>query len=197
MGFVLLLLYITLTYVFPAELFPELAAFRITYWVGMAGLAIAAVSLVFKRSTPLAAPQFWQIVAFTLALGASTLVAEQWLYAPVMALQRFGPSLAMFILTVWAVDSLSKLRIAVIWIVFLSLVVLAQGAAAYHLGYNTQMFIYSPAVGSADEGDAPEEEEVDLENPDATAIPRIRGLGVFNDPNDLAMGSTCGMRSPS
>lgn len=194
MGFAILLLYLTLSWVYPAEVFPELAPFRITFVVGVIGLVVVGLFSMLRRTTPCKSPQLWQLIAFTGALGISTAVAESWLGAPIMTLQRFGPSLTMFILAVWTIDSLRKLRIAVYWVALMSLIVLMQGAAAFHFGYNTRMFVYDRDLEGLEE-DAPEEAveeaidpetELEFEDPN-NSVGRIRGLGVLNDPNDLAM----------
>src|SRR5262249_24501539 len=89
-------------------------------------------------------------------------------------------------------------------IVVLSVTLVLQGAAAYHFGINQRMFLIdrasrneNPAAAVTDTTDeeeveayafdrAPEEQiEDDDEEHDE---PRIRGLGVMHDPNDLAMG---------
>jgi O-antigen ligase len=197
MPFVLLLLYLILSYIYPGEVFPALVPYRITYWVGMTGLAVSAIWLVARR-TPLFLPQLWMLVAFTVTLGVSQMIAEQWLGAPISAIQRFGPSVTMFVLVVCSINTLRKLRVAVACVVLLTLALVVQGAAAYHFGYKTQMFLFDPAARSEESNtsaageslDAPASplQELDDQAEGAAGPVRIRGLGLLHDPNDLAMG---------
>src|SRR5689334_19921966 len=129
MPFILLLTYLGLSYVYPGEIFPALAPYKVTYWVGLTGLGVSALWLLVRRA-PLALPQLWLLLAFAGTLGLSQALAEHWLGAPVSAIQRFGPSLTMFVLVVASVDTLRKLRVAVGCIVLLSLTLMVQGAAA-------------------------------------------------------------------
>jgi len=198
MTFLFLLVFIALSYVYPGELFPEIGAYRITYWVAIIGLVISTLWLFFKRRTPLTTPQLWLLGAFALTLGISRMIADRWLGAPIAAIQWFGSSLTMFVLTVCSIDSLRKLRIAIVWVVLLSLTLVGQGVAAYHFGYKPTTFLYDPAArvedvaqiadrDEEDSGNVPDDER-DPDSDEAIAGPvRIRGLGLLHDPNDLAM----------
>ena len=194
MAFALFILYVGLAYLQPGELVPALAPYRVTYWVGMAGLAASVWSLV--RKGLVANLQLWALIAFTAVMGLSLMVAERWLGAPILALQRFGPSLTVFILAMCSVTSLVRLRIAAACVICLTIALMLQGAAAYHLGHNSRLFLMDrttmgeePAAADddpadpsffAEAGDEPVDDE-------PQAPPRIRALGFMNDPNDLAV----------
>jgi hypothetical protein len=196
MAFLTFLLYVTLSYIFPAEIFPALAPYRITFWVGIIGLLFSVVTLVQGGGAPFRSPQVWMLIGFTTAMALSRMLADSWLGAPVMVVQRFAPSLTMFMLTVCALDSLRKLRVAAIWLVVLSFAVLVQGIAAYHFGYNAKMFLLDPNTrgeditsdASGDQVASHDGEESPDESPEGAAVMRIRGLGGLHDPNDLALG---------
>ena len=201
------LLYVAMAYVFPGEAFPALAPYRIPFWLGMAGLGFSALWLAFKRDAPVRTLQLWFLLAFTLVLAVSRVVGEQWFGSLVPTMNTFGPSVAMFVLTLCGVDSLKKLRITAVTLVLLTLALVGQGVAAYHFGYKANMFILDPlnkdqnVVPLANDSDVPSDAvtadvqdnqgfgapppEVD-EDDGSTAV-RIRGLGMLNDPNDLAM----------
>jgi hypothetical protein len=72
-------------------------------------------------------------------------------------------------------------KVVFVMLIVLSSALAVQGIAAFHFGYKADELIISDSTGGEDDsGDAP---------PDAPAqLPRIRGYGVFNDPNDLALG---------
>jgi O-Antigen ligase len=199
MAFALFILYVVLAYIQPAEIVPALAPYRVTYWVGMAGLGAAIASLLRRRGDLVANLQLWVLVVFTAVMGVSLMTAERWLGAPILAVQRFGPSLTIFVLAMSSVTTLGRLRIAAGCLIVLTMTLMLQGAAAYHFGYNTQLFLMDrttrseePAADSA--GDRPEFDSVDQGSDDPTegeewrGSPRIRALGFMHDPNDLAMG---------
>lgn len=208
MPFLFFLPYVVTAFVFPGEVFPALAQYRIPYWLGMSGLLFSAVWLALKRDAPLKTLQLWLLVAFTVVVVVSRMVGERWLGSIVPTMNTFGPSLAMFVLTVCSVDSLRKLRIAAACIVVLTLALVAQGVAAYHFGYKTKMFVLDPStsatraqeyVAGSEDTDAlntPAQRESEgfgvdpddeLSDYDGSTALRIRGLGLLHDPNDLAM----------
>jgi putative inorganic carbon (hco3(-)) transporter len=195
MTFALFILYVVLAYIQPGEIVPALAPYRVTYWVGMAGLAVAIVSLLGRRSDLVANLQLWVLTGFTAVMGASLMIAERWLGAPTLVLQRFGPSLTIFLLAMVSVTSFVRLRIAAACVIVLTMTVMLQGTAAYHLGYNTRLFLMdrptSEEPTAADVGDEADSDQVSddtAEWDEQRDRTRIRALGFMNDPNDLAMG---------
>src|SRR5262249_21516430 len=159
MTFALFILYIVLSYIHPGEIVPALAPYRVAYWVGMAGLAAAAASLAVRRDRLVSSVQLWVLIVFAAVMAVSLMVAERWLGAPLLTLRRFGPSVTMFVLAVCSVTSMRRLSIAAGCCVALTLTVMLQGAAAYHFGYNTPMFLIdrttrgenTPAVAADDQ----------------------------------------------
>jgi putative inorganic carbon (hco3(-)) transporter len=199
MTFALFILYLVLSYIHPGEIVPALAPYGVTYWVGMAGLGFAIVSLLSKRSGLLANLQLWVLIVFAGAMGVSLMVADRWMGAPILAMQRFGPSVTMFVLAMCSVTSLVRLRVAAGCVIVLTMTLMLQGAAAYHLGYNTRMFLIDqttrgegpPAATADDLTDPDSVEQAPEDSPDDNeeqAYRRIRGLGMMHDPNDLAVG---------
>jgi putative inorganic carbon (HCO3(-)) transporter len=212
-AFIFFLVYLAFSYVYPADLYPVLAQYRIALWVGVAGLAVSGLEVIVKRRTPLATLPFALLAGFAILMAVSRMVSDRWLGAPVMVLQRFGPSLTMFVLAAWSVDSLRKLRVATTVVILLSMLLLIQGAAAYHFGYDAKHFLLEARAGDEDRSDAavfddpeyvaitseanapkdhvevtedaPYSEANDTDGPPVT---RIRGLGLLHDPNDLAVG---------
>ena len=199
MIFALFLLYLALSYIHPGEIVPALAPYRVAYWIGMAGLTAAAVSLLVRKDGVLANLQLRALLVFALVTAASLMVADRWLGAPALAMQRFGPSIAMFVLAIAGVTSMLRLRVAAICIVVLTMILTVQGAAAYHFGYKTGMFLLDPTARGDGAPDA-RQDQLDLVPVDQAADAivaeddeeqdetRIRGLGLMHDPNDLAMG---------
>jgi hypothetical protein len=202
MAFALFILYVVLSYIHPGEIIPALAPHRVAYWVGMAGLAVSIASLVAKRDARLWNIQLVVLTVFTTVMALSLMVAERWMGAPLFTLQRFGPSLTMFVLALCAVTSPRRMRITAGCVIVLTLALVLQGVAAYHFGYNTGMFLLDPAARGDDAPAAAAEDHLDSgfvdqssedvsdddQNDDSLQQPRIRALGMMHDPNDLAMG---------
>src|SRR5262245_28174483 len=208
MTFALFILYVVLSYIHPGEIVPALVSYRVTYWVGMAGLGVAIATLVARRDALIANLQLWVLLVFAAILGVSLMVAERWFGAPLLALQRFGPSLAIFVLAICGVTTLARLRIVAGCVIALTLMLTVQGAAAYYFGYHTRMFLLDPGARSDDpaadatdvHADADADSNADVEaigepaddlvesDEEGPGVPRIRGLGLMHDPNDLAMG---------
>lgn len=204
MTFALFIAYVVLSYIHPGEIVPALVSYRVTYWVGMVGLGVAAASLIARRDALIANLQLWALLVFAAILGLSLMVAERWFGAPLLALQRFGPSLAIFVLAICGVTTLARLRLVAGCVIALTLTLAVQGAAAYHFGYHTRMFLLDPGARSDDPAasaaDVPADADADLEaigappddlvesDEEGPGVPRIRGLGLMHDPNDLAMG---------
>jgi O-antigen ligase len=106
----------------------------------------------------------------------------------------------MFAVTLCAVNSLKRLRIAAIVMAALSLVLVAQGAAAYHLGFRSDWFLLDPLHLYSSDGSGPvlvadradfgfvnsDENSDEADEEDLGSTVRIRGSGMLHDPNDLA-----------
>ncbi|HUI78271.1 MAG TPA: O-antigen ligase family protein [Bryobacteraceae bacterium] len=193
MGIVFLLLYLFTSFIFPAEIFPSLGPYHLPYWIGLGGLVVSIVLVFVRRGEPLRSIQVYILFVFFAVMILSWLVADHWLGAVPVAIKQFAPSLAMFVVTVCTVDSLRKLRVVTASVVFFSVVVLAQGFAAYHFGINKKMFVLDPAqwaeqlkdteIADDSSGDDPDDQVSD----DDVLAKRIRGLGMLHDPNDLAL----------
>jgi hypothetical protein len=211
MTFALFILYVVLSYIHPGELVPALASYRVAYWAGIAGLAGAIASLLMSRSSLLANLQLRVLVVFAAVMGVSLMVADRWLGAPILAMQRFGPSLTTFVLAICGVTSLARLRIAAGCVIVLTTILALEGAAAYHFGHNTRMFLIDRATRSEDpaaataqgvnqaDPDLVDQVSDDIDDADEAENsveweqPRIQGLGLMHDPNDLALGMIVGL----
>ena len=145
MTFAFFLAYVVLSYVYPGEIVPALAPYRVTYWVGLAGLTVAIASLFTKRTGLVANIQLWGLALFTAVMCLSLTIAEHWMGAPIMTLQRFGPSLTTFVLALCGVTSFARLRLAAGLVIVLTTALVLQGAAACHLGLNSHLFLLDRA----------------------------------------------------
>jgi putative inorganic carbon (HCO3(-)) transporter len=194
MGFFFLVFYLFVSYIFPGEIFPALIPYHLTYWIGIGGLAAGAVSIFLRRGAPLRSVQLYLLLGFLGVMILSWISADRWLGAAPEAIQQFAPSLTMFLLTICSVDSMRRLKAATILMVALSLVIMAQGFAAYHFGINQRTFLFDASTGEELSPGADSGDEIAAAEPDdsgdgeAAQVKRIRGLGFLHDPNDLALG---------
>src|ERR1017187_1918786 len=100
MSFSLYLLYLALTFIFPGELFPELAPYRITLWVGVLGLLVSVLTLAPTGKLSLLTLPVILTVGVVLSMMLSVMWAERWLGAPMYIFEHFGPTLTLFLLTI-------------------------------------------------------------------------------------------------
>lgn len=174
MGFVLLCVYLSFLYLFPAELIPELRPYRIPFWTGVVGLLVSVPALLGRARSTLRAAQPYLLLGLTASMALSVVIAERWLGGALMVLEKFGVALTMFFLVLWNVQTTKRLRVIAVLVVLLAIILVGQGVAAYHFGYQADLFLLK---------DNHERSGDDSPEPPA----RIRALGLLNDPNDLAV----------
>ncbi|HLH30969.1 MAG TPA: hypothetical protein VKY31_07180, partial [Terriglobia bacterium] len=157
---------------------PELAPYKITLAVGVIGLLVSFGRACTHGRLSVGRPQVYYLLALTIVISLSVLWADRWFGGALDAFQDFGVSLTTFFLVIWNVDTLKKLYVVIGLMVILSLFLSIQGIAAFHYGYKKEQLIIA---------DVPEENS-DEDPETAAPVLRIRGFGIMNDPNDLALG---------
>jgi putative inorganic carbon (hco3(-)) transporter len=173
MGFVLLLLYLLVSYVRPGEFNFALAPLKITFFAGLIALLASAARLLVPGPRFLSkAPQIYMLFGFLLTIMASRLIVLHWVRGAFLAGQEFFIALIGCILIILNVDTLPRLRILAGALCLLTLFVALECILAYHTGWNANLFVMGQDL-------------LDLEG-GTTTVPRVRGLGYLNDPNDLA-----------
>src|ERR1035437_7822795 len=173
MGFVFFLSYLVIWFLFPADIFPELIPYRIPFWLGVLGLVVSVLTLAPTGKLTVRALPIALVTGLILSMMLSVMWADRWLGPPVHVIQVFGPALTLFLLAVWNVNSLRRLRITAAAMVLLAVVLVGQGVAAYHFGYMQDKLLFR---GTGDPGD-------EDESPSETDAPAsVRGLGQMNDP---------------
>ena len=178
MGFVFFLLYLVTWFLFPGDIFPELIPYRIPFWLGVLGLVVSVLTLAPTGKLTVRALPIALVTGLILSMMLSVMWADRWLGAPVHVIQAFGPVLTLFLLAIWNVNSLRRLRLTGAVLLFLAMVLAGQGVAAYHFGYMQDKLLLR---GNGDPGN-------EEESPAGADVPvRVRGLGQMNDPNDLAL----------
>lgn len=179
MSFLLFLVYLAATFIFPGELFPELAPYRITFWLGVISLTLTILTVVPTGRLTVRAWPIGLVAGLILSMMLSVIWADKWLGAALFVIESFGPALTLFLLAVWNVTSLRRLGITAAVLVVSILALAAQGIAAYHFGYMQDKLLLHQGEDSPPADNGSETKASDLV--------RVRGLGQVSDPNDLAL----------
>ena len=179
MTFSLFLLYLAATFIFPGELFPELAPYRITFWLGIVCLTLTILTVAPTGRLTVFAWPIGLVAGLIVSMMLSVIWADRWMGAPLFVIQSFGPALTLFLLTVWNVTSMRRLTITAAVLVLTAVALAAQGIAAYHFGYMQDKLLLHQ-----NEDDSPPD---DGSGATASGLIRVRGLGQVSDPNDLAL----------
>jgi putative inorganic carbon (HCO3(-)) transporter len=154
--------YLVFLYLRPQEFVPALMGRPVMLIIGGATCAFMAVHYaLIRRKIPLArAPQNVLMLLFAGAIVLSHL-SHLYLHGALDSGKAFLSTLAMYVLIVTLVRSETKLRVTLYLMVILTLFLAGQGIYQFHVG-----------TGIAGQ----------------TMIDgRIRGIGIFADPNDLAL----------
>jgi len=175
MAYLACLVYIAVTYVRPGEIIPG--------WIGFpfleiaAGFAIVAalVSLALNPRGFANLPNDWCFLGYGVAIVLSR-PANGWLGGGYVALLAILPLIWFYFLIRLAVQTEAQLRGLITVITLLTLFQAGNGILQYHTG----MGLGGSTAHVRVEYDPETGDEVE-------EIKRVRGTGIFGDPNDLAM----------
>jgi len=180
MTYALCLLYVSLIYIRPGELFPQLESIPFVAITGAFALVAAATSAYFSRPRPyFNLPIDWCVLGFFLAAVAS-LPSNGWLGGAIVTATKLFPVLTFYLITRIAVETRRQFKWLIVVIVCLTLFQATSGILQYFTGAgfgNAAAVTQSIEAGNEDGFGAPP----------AAAVRRVRGTGIFGDPNDLAM----------
>jgi len=155
-------LYLAVLYIRPAEIVPSLETVPLVDWLTIASTVIM-VATMFVRPRRLAVSVMDGFVfLFWVAIVVSNL-AWGWFGGAYKGVLDFAPVAFFYILVRVAIDTPERLRGFAHVFVFLNVLLAINGIVQFHTGFG---------IGNVT--------TVGLEN-------RIRGTGIFNDPNDLGM----------
>jgi hypothetical protein len=183
MAFFLFLIFTILSYLRVLDYYPDAAQFRVMLILGLFALAVSTVTMVMRQRASLRRPQVLLMTGFVVAIALSH-ISKRWFGGAYYSLADFGTAMALFFLAVVNIDTLKRLRILSVVLVLIMLVIVIQGALAYHLGINQKVFTILQWAGDPGNLDNmhPDDIQAVLER---TGVRRIRGEGFLNDPNDL------------
>jgi putative inorganic carbon (hco3(-)) transporter len=174
MAYLLALLYLACIYLRPAEIVPGwegvpfAACLAAVSALGMAG------SLVLRPRRFWNLPQDWFVLGFLVAVAASN-AAWGWMSGAVDGMLTIAPAIFCYFLLRGAVETPRHLRWVGYTLLALTLVHAANGIVQFHTGIG---------LGGVVPVEAHSLETDEEAGPD---VRRIRGTGIFNDPNDLAL----------
>ncbi len=154
----LLVAYIAAIYLRPGEIFPALQAIPIVAILGGLSVAGLAVSLLLRPRAVISAPELMALL-FWVSAGISRIAFGPGLV--VDSLMGLGPAILMFCMTSWAHESVAAIRFTLATWLAVTLVLAGSGIMQVLTGVG--LGGVTPMGG------------------------RIRGSGIFNDPNDLGL----------
>jgi O-antigen ligase len=175
MAYLACLLYIAVTYIRPGEIIPGWIGFPFLQFAGGFALFASAVSLAFKPRNFVALPSDWCFLGYCVAIILSR-PANGWFGGGYLALLDILPLLMFYLLIRLGIQTEGQLRGLMAALVLLTLFQAGNGILQYHTGMGlggSTAYVRVQVDPAAEDG--------------AEAMTRIRGTGIFGDPNDLAM----------
>ncbi len=166
MAFALTVVYVAYALLSPASFFPELTAYRVELWLSTVAVIASIPSL--RGVSLLRLPQSYLLFGLA-AAAAVSMVANHWLGGALVALGRLMPSIVAFFLIVINVRSVRRIRVLAVVLAMIAIFYAVEGVVAFRAHDTISEFL------------------VHERNEDThDDVLRVRGLGVLNDPNDLA-----------
>jgi len=154
--------YLSVIYIRPSDIVPALAGIPIVDGLTVVSMLITVATLVLRQRRPSVSAMDAWVFVFWGAIVISN-AAWGWLGGALRGFLDFAPVVFFYVLVRTAVDTPQRVRRFVAVFVLLNLLLAINGIVEYRTGLGL--------------GDV---RPVGLEN-------RIRGTGIFNDPNDLGM----------
>jgi O-antigen ligase len=175
MTYALCLVYLAVIYTRPGEIIPGWEGYPFADIAGTAAGLSASVSMALKPRRLPWLPIDWCFYGY-MAAAVLSLPANGWIGGAYFAFMKLL-SLAMFYLSVRiAVNTNRKLHVFIGVVIALTMFQAVNGIVQYHTGVG---------LGNTTAIEMRDPEAVNEEG--ESAIKRVRGSGIFGDPNDLAM----------
>jgi hypothetical protein len=175
MAYFACLLYIAVTYIRPGEIIPGWIGFPFLQFVGWFAVFASAVSLAFKPRNIVGLPSDWCFLGYCVAIILSR-PANGWIGGGYIALLDILPLLMFYLLIRLGIQTERQLKSLMAVLVLLTLFQAGNGILQYHTGVGFGgSTAHVRAEYDPDTGDEVQE------------VKRVRGTGIFGDPNDLAM----------
>jgi len=167
MSFITLLLYITAIYIRPQEWVPQIYGWPLINILAIVTAFCVLIEAGMNQKLRVNEPQIILLLAFLGCIVMSHL-SHGYLGGAWDSFLKFGPNVVMFFLFVNALNTEKRIKIAIWLIIILTAVLAVQGIYQYNHGFG---WAGQPLS------------QVTKETPNG----RITWIGIFNDPNDLAL----------
>jgi len=174
MAYLLALLYLACVYLRPAEIIPGWETFPFAEVVAAISVVCLAGSLVLRPRRFWDLPQDWFVIGYVVAVVASN-AAWGWMSGALEGLLTIAPAIFCYFLIRSAIESKRQLRWLGYTLVALTLFHAVNGIVQFHtgVGLGGVVPIEAHSLETGEDTDA--------------RVARIRGTGIFNDPNDLGL----------
>lgn len=172
-----LLAYVALIYIRPAEVIPGWGDVPLVAILTVVTTLVAGVSVWNRRQKLLEMPQDSALLGLWVAVGLSNL-AWGWAGGAYGAVVAFAPAVFCYFVTRLAVRSHALLNRLVTFVILLTVFQGINGIVQYHYGVGFGSVAVLEQVWAPSGQDS-------LDDP--VIHRRIRGTGIFSDPNDLAL----------
>ena len=169
MGLFFTILFIIVLYVRPQEFWDFLLGKPVMDFVAGGAIIFVFLDGTFNKSKFVRSPMNKFLLIFWIWLGV-TLVARGWFGGFTFALQNFGRVAILFYLLVLTVDNVRKLRMVIWSLILLSTFLAVEAIIQFHTGFSL--------VGA---------QAMQRAAGDGDFVAQARGIGIFGDPNDLAL----------
>jgi len=169
MGFFLLILYLTVSYLSPDQIYPELAQYRIVLCIAIAA-GLASIPLLLRQQSILSVPQTTPLLGLVGAMMLSPL-AHLWFGGVLFTLETFVPALVVFFLICIHVNRWNRLRILALVMSSIAFLLLGHALWDLYAGNLNSPYLFNMNLGMGQS---------------RFSIVRIRAVGYLADPNDFA-----------
>ena len=186
MGFFLSILYLVTYYLTPVAIFGSLADYRIELIIAVVVLFVSLPTL--NESFIFKTPQSLALIGLGAAAFFSVVFGMHWLGGGLPAFLGFIPNAFAYFLVCIHCNSIKRLRILVLTMLFVCLFVIAHGAI--DLQHTVPV-----SIAQAENGQVPPENIspylLGMANSSFQWFYRLKGRGQIDDPNDFAQVIVC------
>lgn len=169
---VLSIVFMALTLLSPADLIPGLAAFRPMMVITLTGLVAAMMASLLDPDLFKSRQAVLMVFFFGMILASQPM--HGWFGGALYSGVSFGASFVIFFLILCCIDKPSRLYWFAAFVVLVALYYVARTTAAIHWGVDAEKFLVWEWT-----------DKMDMDTGLPIKEPRIIGLGVLSDPNDL------------
>ncbi|MGB8377477.1 MAG: O-antigen ligase family protein [Rhodanobacteraceae bacterium] len=186
MIFAAYLFLIALSFLHPIEAFaPGLAVYRPVLVLSLLVLAFAAISAIGSGRMA-ARPRHLILLGCFAAIIAFSRIANGWTGGAIDALIDFGATAVLFLVTIFAVTSIRRLKVTCALIALCMTMLAVAGIAAFHTGFMKDSLLVHETVDAEDDLAVTAPDVIPSEDTSGLTLWRVRSWGFLSDPNDFA-----------